>query len=672
MRIRKLELLAATASGNFGTTLEFQEGLNIISAKNTSGKSTCIMSILYALGLEGMLGSSQQVPLPDAMCRSIMEGEKEFPVVESRVRLEIENRKQEIITVQRLVTGKNLDRQLVRCSMGPALSDSTSQYPFRDFYVRTQFAAQDESGFHRFLAEYLGYDLPNVPAFDNTSVPLYLECLMPYFFVDQLTGWRDIKSRMPTYLRVPEMAKRSAEYVLDLGILKRAIEKQQYELEQEKAKQTWSQAAVRAMDRMGEEQVLIRGLPVEPTAIWPPLPPPEVLITDGENWTPLATAINNLQVRIDQLVEEEIPKAEEVSQQVIEQLRAAEEKLVTFADRLHDSTKDLMAERAHLESVHKRLRALLEDYRQYQDYKRIEDRGGQIALETASGICPYCHQSIKDTLLDQNVAANPMSLEDNMAFIRDQIATFRDMWESAKEVVSAKEKQAAAITRRIEELNENIRALRGTLKSDGRIPSIAAVQEHLHVENRMRRLLAIQEAALEILKGFGELSKDWAKIQGKLKDLAIVGLTEKDEVKIRHLEESFVEQLRQYGFHSFPVDQVRISRESYRPSRGEYDIGLTSASDTIRIIWAYLLGMLELAHALPTNHLGLVVFDEPRQHGADRISFDALLHRAAASKNFNQQVIFATSEDQETLERIIADIDCMYRHFEDRILTRLP
>ncbi len=245
LRVRKLELLAATASGNFGAMLEFEEGLNIISAKNTSGKSTCIMSILYALGLEGMLGPSQQPPLPDAMCRSIMEGNDEFTVVESRVRLEVENHKQEIITAQRFVTGSNLSRQLVRCSLGPALSNPNAQYPTRDFYVRTQFAAREESGFHRFLAEFIGYDLPSVPALENVSVPLYLECLMPYFFVDQLTGWRDLKARMPTYLRVPEMAKRSAEYILDLGILQRAIERQKYELERDKAKESWTRAVLR-------------------------------------------------------------------------------------------------------------------------------------------------------------------------------------------------------------------------------------------------------------------------------------------------------------------------------------------------------------------------------------------------------------------------------------------
>lgn len=670
LRIRKLELLAVTAVGNFGTTLTFTEGLNIISARNTSGKSTCVMSMLYALGLEGMLGPSQQPPLPDAMIRSIMEGDKEHPVVESRVRLEIENHEKKILTVQRRVVGTTLERQLVRCSLGPAITEPDAVFPVQDYYVRFKGATQEEGGFHRFLADYLGYDLPSVPAQDETTVPLYLECLMPYFFVDQLTGWRDLKSRMPTYLRVPEMAKRSAEFILDLDILKRAIQRQKIEQEAKKAENSWARAIERAKQVLGEEQTLFRGLPEKPTAIWPPSPAPQVLLTDGQNWVVLQTAIENLRGRLDELVGEEIPKAEEVSQQVIDQLRDAEEKLATQTERLHAASKDLMAERAHLESVHKRLHALFEDMRQYQEWKKIQDRGGEIVLETAHGICPYCHQAIKDTLLDQNVAASPMSLEQNMEFIRDQIATFRDMWNDAKEVVEAKEKQVSAISRKIEETNEQIRALRRTLTTDGRLPSIAAVQEHLVVEQRMKRFLHLHDAALEILQNFAARAKHWATLQSDLSNLAELGLSQKDELKLRHLQESLVQQLQTYGFQSFPVKQIGIGRDTYRPCRGDYDIGLTSASDTIRTIWAYLIGMLEVSHAFHTHHLGLLVFDEPRQQGAEKLSFDELLHRAAQSKKAGQQVIFATSEDQETLEGIINDIDCNYRHFDGRILVR--
>ena len=74
-----------------------------------------------------------------------------------------------------------------------------------------------------------------------------------------------------------------------------------------------------------------------------------------------------------------------------------------------------------------------------------------------------------------------------------------------------------------------------------------------------------------------------------------------------------VSQLESYNFSSFLIEQLSISRESYRPTRDGYDVGLTSASDTIRMIWAYLLAMLEVDRKVQTSHLGFLIFDEPRQ-----------------------------------------------------------
>jgi hypothetical protein len=227
LRIRHLQIALATQAGPFGVEVHFTDGLNVLAAPNTSGKSTCVMSILYALGLEGMLGPSQSPPLPEAMWRRLTHDNEEVAVIESRVRLEVENHRKEFLTVERLVTGRPQDRQLIRGVLGPALTAPAETYQRKDFYVRTGGAMQGESGFHRYLAEFVGYDLPKVPGAEKEPVPLYLECLFPYFFVDQITGWRDIKSRMPSYLRIPEMQKRSTEYILDLDILRRAIERQE-------------------------------------------------------------------------------------------------------------------------------------------------------------------------------------------------------------------------------------------------------------------------------------------------------------------------------------------------------------------------------------------------------------------------------------------------------------
>lgn len=47
------------------------------------GKSTCVQPIIYALGLEKMLGPSSAIPLPHVMTSYLDDGQKEIPVLES-------------------------------------------------------------------------------------------------------------------------------------------------------------------------------------------------------------------------------------------------------------------------------------------------------------------------------------------------------------------------------------------------------------------------------------------------------------------------------------------------------------------------------------------------------------------------------------------------------------
>ncbi len=62
LRLRQFELRAITGAGPFGVSLPFSPGLVVLRADNSSGKSTCLQGIVYALGLERMLSASRAVP----------------------------------------------------------------------------------------------------------------------------------------------------------------------------------------------------------------------------------------------------------------------------------------------------------------------------------------------------------------------------------------------------------------------------------------------------------------------------------------------------------------------------------------------------------------------------------------------------------------------------------
>lgn len=108
-------------------------------------------------------------------------------VIESYVAVEIVNARGEHMTVRRGVVSQN-DRKLVSVVEGPELSEGPGDYARRDYFVLDAGAAQREAGFHRRLAQFIGWDLPVVKRYDGSDCMLYVETIFPLFFVEQKVG----------------------------------------------------------------------------------------------------------------------------------------------------------------------------------------------------------------------------------------------------------------------------------------------------------------------------------------------------------------------------------------------------------------------------------------------------------------------------------------------------
>ena len=94
LTLKGLKINISTNDGIFGQCLLFQKGLNLIRAENTSGKTTIISSIIYALGVEAVLSAKQGNTVLKSVLKEKIDFEnKTYNVLESYVLLEIENEK---------------------------------------------------------------------------------------------------------------------------------------------------------------------------------------------------------------------------------------------------------------------------------------------------------------------------------------------------------------------------------------------------------------------------------------------------------------------------------------------------------------------------------------------------------------------------------------------------
>ena len=674
LRLRQLEIRIRTMRGTFGVRLPIKpQGLVVVRANNTSGKSTCVQSIIYALGLEAMLTVSQQTPpLQYAVLERFQYGDEEVQVDESEVLLEMENGLGEIVTVQRPIVSNTKKTNLITVWSGPLLTNPTAGYEKQDYFVRIEGAAQRPRGFHAFLAKYINWNLPTVSRFDGSQAPLYLECIFPLFMTEQKHGWSGIQARMPTHFRIREMGKRAIEFVLKLDSYEIAERRQRLREQLSSIGERWGRLTSEVDAKIGALGGVVRNLPRLPVSEWPLVPAPECIVFDGNEWERVQAATLRISSRLKDLSTEEVPVVSTAVDRVAEDLRSAQKQLTTLEVLAVRALRDNETEEAENSSIRERIAALEADQQNYQDLKRLRDIGSDLRLSIATGRCPTCDQEINDVLLPQLATAPPMSFDDNIKFIAGQIATFRTMLTDSERVVEGRRRSATAIRSKMQELRANIRAYKQTLTSANNSASAADVRERMALEASLQTYQSITEQLDSALEQLETLAIEFAEYSAAL-DALKSDTSEQDESKLQSLQASFVSQLDQYGFSSIrPSSLLRISRETYRPTYEGFDLGFNlSASDMIRTIWAYLFGLMEVARSGNTNHLGLLVLDEPRQQQADKVSFSEFAKRAAGALEAGQQVLFMTSEDPETLTTMLEGTEHQYISFEGKMIQPL-
>ncbi|ROQ37068.1 AAA domain-containing protein [Frondihabitans sp. PhB188] len=646
LRLDALELSVTTTRGAAGRVIYFQDGLNLIRADNSSGKSTALQAIVYALGLEGMLNASRRIPLAHAMTDRIEIDGQDAKVTESYVALQFRNAAGEVATAKRWAVNARVKKDLVTVEAGPAIT-SSGDYAARDYFVRLAGAAQNDSGFHKYLADFIGLDLPRVTRTDGGEAPLYLETIFPYSYVEQKHGWSSIQARLPNYLGIRDVGKRSAEFVLGLDVFARIQQRQRVASnvsELEKAWQRTSKDLIDGAARYGAvfSQVLPRLAGFESNG----LPRPLVSITSGA-WTEISEAIADLEAQLVEWEKGTSPTAQATSEEGARELGAAEAGLrqaISISTAVREEESEVAGRVLQLDL---RIEALSDDLQRHKDSRTLANLGSAVSTSLlAEHVCPTCHQDIED---GADITTHAMTIEENITFIDRQLETFRATKADLTRVQQAMLVRLESLERQAHDFRGQIRALKETLTSANSSPSVSAIRRRLTTEDRLASLRTGREELDRIGLVLAETASDWSQQKLLLKSLGRTGLSELDEQKITELQDLMRSQLTDYQFNSLRPSEVDVSQETYRPVHEGFDLGFDiSASDMIRVIWAYLFGVMDVG-VKAGSHIGLLIFDEPKQQETARESYEALLKHASTRLAPGAQVIFATSESAASL-----------------------
>ena len=113
MIILGLKINLVTNEGDFGFKETFGRNLTVIKAGNSGGKSTLVSTILYALGMEEILGGKGENTLPYCLSTYFDFEGKRIQVEASEIYLEIENKFGDVRTIRRTIKDKYKHSKLI-------------------------------------------------------------------------------------------------------------------------------------------------------------------------------------------------------------------------------------------------------------------------------------------------------------------------------------------------------------------------------------------------------------------------------------------------------------------------------------------------------------------------------------------------------------------------------
>lgn len=656
LMVENIEIVARTNGEDFSANIPLSYGLNVIRAENSSGKSTCVNAIAYGLGLEAILGPSRKRPFPRSLYEVILdskEDENPFFVTSSYVTLTIKNSKGTTAIVTRDILG---DHQKV------VVDDENGKSDYFLGVSGTVGSAKSDKGFHHWFTKFIGWTLPKVVTYEAKETLLYLECIFPLFFIEQKRGWSEIQANIPTQYGIRNVKKAALEFCLGIDSFEHEQKIAQYQKKVEAAEDEWAKLCASAEGIADFNSVSMT--PIPPVNEYKDTFDINFMYHEGATKISVTEKENSLSKYIDSIagnVAATKPDTEKLDTQlaILRRLRRESEE--------KSKSKEIIM--LALSEADEKLSALHHDLDQYQQLRRLKAVGSDIDADLGTEKCPICESDLYDTLGNRSVKREPMTLEENIVFLKNQIDFYKNI--RIRNVDSLDDLQAKGklITSRIEreefilsELREDIEDVHGDTK--------ALLREKIQAELALRDVVKLRNILNDLKTQAQRVRAEWSSANGSLKELRKASFDIDRSAVVRELEAIVKGNLTAFKFTPAAIDSVSISTQSLRPEQEGYDIvAESSASDYIRIIWSYTLALLQLA-AKKQNvlHGGFIVFDEPRQHEASKLSFTNLISRASESTSFHGQVIFATSLEEDVLVEACSDKDVNLICFDDYIL----
>ena len=653
MKFKKLKVKIFSNNKLYGFECGFNDGLNIIRGDNSSGKSTLVNSLLYSLGMEELIGSKGTNSLPYALKTYFnLDGEK-IDIIESVVLVEVENKKGTIKTFKRHITSQDKNSKLVEIIHGDYLSQSENK-PFESSFsfVHDPDSAKDSDlGFFAFLEKFIGMDLPYVTNNKGSETKLYLQTIFSALFVEQKRGWTNYIANTP-YYPIPSIREKITTYILNLDKFNDEKKLDTYISERDKITSEWSEITTSIKLLLEANDLSIRGLSNSPS-----IDLRTELINIGEeddnNFNTISHIINTLATKLRSIEDTSKEQLSDSSPELIERIENTRNRISELLTVHKICGDEIRINESKYKQYTLILQNILEDLKKNKLIKKVNEFGADFELKVAKDKCGACLNPIDDTLAPPEDLAMPMTINENIKHLDNQKNMIGSLLIGLDKNIQRDKSSLTKIVREINEKKSELVSLKKDIKSLS-VVTEADIRVKINLENRYKNLIILVSKTDDFLAKQKMLSIEYATCLSKIKKLKKYDMSIYDRKKIALFESKFRSLAKIFDYRSVDVEEININKDTLVPYLEDLELKSvssstdiksdSSASDFVRLIWAYLISMQQVSNSQKGNHPDMILFDEPAQHSMSSQSVNSMLK--ALSQSTGLQSIVAASFDQ--------------------------
>lgn len=663
----------------YGFDFSFDQGMNIVAGPNSKGKTTINTCIYYALGLEELLGGHNEKALDKALKEAFTikldEGNEEatFRVSSSKVILEIENENNEVVCLERYIKSSTSKEKTSNITVHYSIIGDTEDKPTLKevYFVNARGNNEDPNGFYHWLSDFINIQLPKVSNNSRSDKysPLYLQTIFSAIFIEQTKGWSDFFATMP-FFGITKAKEKIVEFILGLNEIELSTERDILNKEKRTIIEDW-RSKIKSFSHLEKQtNSVIKNVPEELTTDNSEINEINVFFsTSEEEEIKLNDFVTRKSKAVEELENRPLSTVKKNRESAILEYNEQKEEYFKLKNHINRFESKLRIEKQQIESLRRQLRIVQSEIKDHINLQKVFDTN--IINERGTNRCPTCSQEVTTNLISsKNIQIPQLTLEENTNFLRSQKKVIESSLQSLKKTTSEKEILRLYFKNSLRRKEILIKSLSKDLIADDRAFSESEVVKKIQLEREIENLKWLKESVEELKNELKELANNYHRNNIKINELG--ESAKEDELQITNFETQYLDYLFRFDYESNAKYQISINRKEpfkyfpvYKRNKNDtipQSIRInSSASDFVRNIWAYTLGLLNVG----VNHPGVIIFDEPGQHRTNLSSLKELFMVSSTMKD-KQIIIFTsvnTSLHNEENEKI--ELDVLTEDLED-------